>query len=182
MLAETFEQELKTRLGEDYRLRWSESRHVWMIEQQAGKETSVPVESGDDVAIRARDGYTLVMEFSDIPTAACPQCFQRYTLPHLKIGEVKCRMCDALGYDRQIMTVGFFPLCDALLEYLERTSLKRHDAWRKEFHARAEKLKKDRKRKFDNHCEAVGKDYYNNAAGVLQFGYTKAGTPHAYGR
>lgn len=198
MRPETFEHELKIRLGDDYRLRWSDSRHVWMIEQHAGREEDIAPDAlvrpdlddeererrlreTRDQMIRLRDGFTLVMEFNPTTQIDCPQCHFPVTLPEFKIAQVKCDTCDLLGYDRQLVQGGWFPFCERLLQHLERTSLKRHDEWKQEFAARNHALDVARRRKFDNHCEAVGKDYFNNAVGILQSGYTAPGTPHSYG-
>lgn len=198
MHPDTFEDALQQRLGSDYRLRWSDSRHVWMIEQRAGREEDIPSDAlirsdlndvererrlreTRDQMIRLRDGFTLVMEFNPTTQVDCPQCHFPITLPTLKIAQVRCETCELLGYDRQFVQGGWFPLCDSLIATLERTSLKRHDAWRTELATKNAALAIARRRNFDNHCEAVGKDYFNQAVGIEQFGYTAPNTPHSYG-
>ena len=199
MTRETFEDELTRRLGRDYRLRWSDSRHVWMIEQQQGREAEIPhdalvrpdlsdeererrLRETRDQMTRLREGYTLVMEFHPYTQVSCPTCHFPIDLPEFKIKQVRCNACEVLGNDRQYVTGGWFPLSERLLQHLERTSLKRHDEWRKEHETHNLAVRTALRRKFDNHCEAVGKDFFNNAVGILQSGYTGAGTPHSFGR
>jgi len=187
MTADYFEQELNTRCGTGngrrYRLRWSDATHTWNVEQQVARATEVPVEGGDpDLAIRARDGYALVLQFSPSKTMRCPECRSLIELPILDIAEVRCDHCASRPdlYDRQMWFTGYFPLGERLLTYLERTAPKRGDAWAKEMDEENKRVINNINKRSGNLIEAIAADYWKQVAQIQQIGYGNG--PASHGR
>lgn len=175
MYPETFERELTARCStpsRPYRVRWNGRTETFAVEQKVARATEVPPNGDDFATSRVRDGYALVMEFSPTPTMKCPECGFRIELPALKIAEVRCAYCDVREtHDRQMFFTGYFPLCDALLTYLERTAPKRGAKWVEEMQRQNARVVSAGNRKFRNHAEAVASDYWKQVGNVPQVGY-----------
>lgn len=170
MTAETFERELQLRMGRDYRLRWSPSRHLWCIEQQVGRAV-YDVPGSDDAAIRIRDGYALCCEIHPTPWMECKECHLRLDLPVLGYGEVRCPYCEMKTGQVQAYFGGYYPLGEQLLQRLERTSPKRAEAWRMEMNRKNRARLQERARDWDNYQDALWGEYYNRLADRPQVGY-----------
>lgn len=169
---ETFERELKLRMGEEYRLRYSSLTSTWNIEQKIGRGVwELPANDWDDTAIRARDGYALVCSVHPRPFLICPECNLQVPLPHLTIGEAHCHYCEARTGTNVSYFAGYFPLCERLIQRLERTSPKRAAEWRKEMNEKNRILRQQQDRDYDNETEAILADYYNRVMDRPQVGY-----------
>lgn len=106
------------------RVRWSDRRHAWQIEQQVGRAKALaPVREaeGRDDLIRARDGYAFVMEVAAGDRVPCRGCGFPVKLPHLETREVPCGYCRARGHDRTVVG-GYWPLGESLLDYLRASN------------------------------------------------------------
>lgn len=171
---------LSARLDGQYRLRWSPSTEHWLVERKVRRALfDSPAQT--DGQIRLRDGYELVLKFAPRPYVICDQCFMRTDLPAMEIAEVWCDHCQRLGNDRKIWFDGWFPLSERTINYLEEGSPKRAVERARELDEANRQRRKAEQRYRANLIEAIGKEYWNRVSGALQFGYTKAGTPHAYG-
>ncbi len=183
--SETFEEELHARLGRDYRLRWSQPRRSWMIEQRVGRGAcEAPEGLATDAAIRVRDGYALVLETQTSPHLACRVCGMDLAVPAMQTTEIKCDYCQML-YGKPTRTVaGYYPLCEGLLKRLEETSPKRGDAWAKEMKAKNLALRRSQARDSENYNEAMIKDWLPRIESQPQSGYggtIKSNSTHVFG-
>jgi hypothetical protein len=177
---ERFEELLTDRLGHQYRLRWSGQHQRWMVEQKVARAIDSP--SGDDGAVRLRDGYALVLQFNPRPFLVCDLCCRAIPVPVMQIGEVTCDYCAEVNDERKMWFDGFFPLSERTITYLERGSPKRAKERAREIdEANAARRTSDYRQRM-NVLEAIAADYWNRVSGAIQIGYTKVGTPHAYGR
>jgi hypothetical protein len=187
MYPETFERIMTGRCStpsRPYRLRLNRRTNKYAIEQKVSRAIEIPAEGDDFVTARVRDGYGLVMEFSASPYKVCPQCHLKIDLPVMQIAEVRCSYCNdesrASGTDNNIWFEGYYPLCDKLIEALERTAPKRGAAWVAEMEARNERLARTKKQDFRNYSSAVAGDYWNQVAGNTVIGYGSG--PASHGR
>lgn len=136
MNRETFEGLLQRLVGDpigvSYRVRWSNRSQTYQIEQQVGRGLfELSADPDDDVSVRARDGYFLVMAVSPSPRVKCEECgFYTEELPALKPISVTCAYCQKRGVHTHLQCA-YFPLGDRLLEWLEKTSPKRGYQWQK---------------------------------------------------
>ncbi len=172
MTPETFESELRTRLGRDYRLRRSPLTNRWLIEQHVGRGIwEEPLNDWDDSAIRARDGYALVCSVYPVPYMLCPICKSQLDLPHLSIGEVHCRRCEIATGETISYFGGYFPLCDALIARLERTSPKRSKAFKAELDDTNRRRREAAEKATEADVEDIFADHYNRFMDRPQIGY-----------
>lgn len=178
MTPETFEKELHARVGRNYRLRRALTNDRWCIEQKVDVVHDYP--GSDDRQVRLRDGYHLVLDCNDHCAVECPNCFRLVELPVFEKAEFWCPMCEVAGY-RVRFVDGYFPLVDKTLLYLERTHPRRGRAWADEIEADNHRHAKAGRRDMHNVAEDLALDAWNRISGVCQVGYTKVGTPHAFG-
>lgn len=103
------------------RLRWSQARHEYQLEQKVRRGLALgPVrDSHDDEGIRRRDGYHYVLSIQPGTRMACPRCASELAVPVCEFREVTCAWCKLQGYEHRV-SAGYFPLNDTLLEYLQR--------------------------------------------------------------
>lgn len=174
---DTFERELYTRMGRDYRLRWSDVNRSWCIEQQIGRAVwelpgAEQALTHPDTLIRARDGFTLVCEVQARPFVECEECHGLITVPSMTIGEAWCKACEKAG-ERPIKRVlGYIPLSEILLRRLDSTSPKRHGTWQREMDTRNRLLIESLDRDDDNEMDAVVGDYFNRFMNIPQVGFS----------
>lgn len=179
MTPDTFESELQTRLGRNYRLRRALTAPRWCIEQKVSRAYDYP--ANDDRALRLREGYHLVLDTPDSDQTTCPKCYQRVTMPVFVRAEFDCPHCERNGV-RSRMVDGYFPLVDKTLLYLERTSPRRGKQFSLDIDEANRKHQRSLDRDTGNLAEDLALDAWNRISGVLQFGRTGANTPHRYGR
>ena len=172
MTPETFERELYARMGAGYRLRWSRQYDVWCIEQKVASGVyETPGDGSDDSTIRMRDGYALVCQINPRPFITCKECFQQIDIPHLTVKEVKCPYCEVIRGDTAVRYVaGYYPLCDALLERVERTAPKRGKQWVTEMHSKNAARVAAQEKEWDNWTTDLWRDHYNRIADRPQVG------------
>lgn len=115
-----FEEALEAQFDGDLRIRWSDQRKEWHIEQRVGRAMLAPGPVGqDDRLIRARDGYSFFGAVQAIPRRPCETCGFPIEAPHLRWAEVRCAYCASQGESgRQILA--YFPLGHALLQHLRK--------------------------------------------------------------
>jgi hypothetical protein len=117
---------LRDIFGDQLRLRRSEVRDTtFFLEERTGRGTftgiadlkdksSLQAKWRADERIRARDGYSKVMEVQVGSRSACTRCGTPYVCPQFHTAEVRCTGCAD-----QIYTA-FFPLGELLLDYLKK--------------------------------------------------------------
>ena len=110
------EREFRGRL----RIRYSQREQEWHIEQRVGR-AAMPeryISLHDDDAIRARDGYILVMNVTTGDRMPCPTCGMELKVPPFETVDVKCPFCELKGKQTHVVA-GFYPLeGDALIQHL----------------------------------------------------------------
>lgn len=147
---EQFNDRLEEEFGGRLRLRQSLVREsTFFLEERTGRATftgiadlrdksSLQARRRADDRLRARDGYSKVMEVQAGTRSACTRCGWAYAVPHLRSAEVRCAQCAD-----QIITA-FFPIGETLLDYLKTLDPERVDQARrvKDEERRAEWLAK----------------------------------------
>lgn len=181
---QTFERELQARLGSEYRLKWSNRKETFLIEQKIQRgEWDIPSgvrERNPEEYDRLREGYSLVCEVSPAPTMRCNRCRAILTVPALEWKEVKCLSCYASKERSNTQFyVAYFPLCERLLTHLESTSPKRGYAWVKEMLRENARKRETQQRDWENHSEAGLKDYMRIIAENPVIGYGRG--PASFG-
>jgi hypothetical protein len=159
------------------RARWSNRRQEWHLEYKIARgKATVPfyIDSNDDPAIRARDGYALLMAVRTGDRMPCPRCGYELKVPIFEKAEAICQYCVMHGRDGRTAAV-FFPLDgDQLIQYL--ISLDPLRTYRDGLHKRAdannELRQAARERKFKNEIQAHTLDNYNKLVGIESVGYT----------
>jgi hypothetical protein len=102
------------------RVRWSNAKHEYHVEQRVSRAlASFPVTTHDDDSIRLRDGYLYLLSIRPGTQMPCPKCRADLPVPIREIREVTCVVCKLKGQAHRI-TAGYFPLDDALIDYLKR--------------------------------------------------------------
>lgn len=170
MTPERFERDLNSRMGTPfdtaYRVRESPDHQAYLVEVRVGRGTyETPLGEGDERYARVRDGYALVLRTLKYPYFRCGECNMTLQAPTMLFGEVTCPHCPRQD-SRSIYFVGYFPLCDRLLDHLERTHPKRGDAWaREDAAANAARTKADA-RANRTHIEGIVDDHLYGLRGI----------------
>lgn len=178
MQPETFQRELTTRMGPQYRLIRSLSGPRWRVEQKVNRAFDYP--ATDDRARMLRDGYHLVLETGDSDTMRCPACEAQLSLPVFERAEFACPRCAAHGRRKRLVG-GYFPLVDKTLLYLERYHPRRGRAIAQELADENRRVELAKQRETRNLAEDLALDAWGRVSGAVQIGRTKAGTPHTWG-
>jgi hypothetical protein len=122
-----FVSQLKQEHDGRLRIRWSPARFRWQIEQKtdAAKLAPFHVDSLDDDAIRAVDGYSRVCEICPGSKTPCSNtgldgktpCGYDLTVPYGRFVQVKCPQCKINGFNGG-QIVAHFELNEGLLHHL----------------------------------------------------------------
>lgn len=170
-----FQNRLARIFDDRLRVRWSTKRGEWHVEYKIapGQLAKFPVNSWDDDAIRAKDGYAFILAVREGDRMPCPKCGCTLKVPLFKMAEVKCEYCKLQGYDGRYPAC-FFPLeGDALITYLAKLDPQR--GWRdnlaKQADAANERLLAQRERDFENTIEAATKDNINDLFQIPRVGF-----------
>jgi len=171
-----FVSRLDREFGGRLRIRWSDQREEWHIEQKVGNAV-VPafhVSDFDDEAIRARDGYGFVMAIREGTRMPCPRCGSTLAVPALHTAETRCDSCKRMGYGH-VYAAAYFPLeGDALIQYLRRLDplLGHRDEITRDQDEARRRIEASRERHCMNEITAATAENYRRIAGIPQFGYT----------
>lgn len=168
------------RLARDYdgrlRIRWSEKRSEWQIEQRVGRASLPPfrIDPYDDSHIRARDGFLFVCAIRPGTRMPCPTCGLTLKVPVFEFGEAICGYCKLQGGRKYRFRACYFPLSDMLLEHLRKIDPQNDGLRRIRDEANADAAAKERSkdRKLGNEIEDVIKDNLNSLFDVAHVGYT----------
>lgn len=165
---------LQEEFGDMLRIRFSTKSQTFHVEQKIGRAVLPPnfVNSEDDDAIRARDGYGFVMDFYPGDRMACPLDGTTLKVPHLRTSEVVCPTCRSLKRDGRFKA-SYFPFTTKLMEHLRSLDPRKGRQWEIVRQAdRANKLRQMQKdRELSNQVEDITKDNYAKLVGIPQFGY-----------
>ena len=178
MNPDTFETELHTRIGRNFRLRRSLDGRRWRIEQKVARVYDYP--ATDDRTLMLKEGYHLVLDTPLTDTTRCPDCDTLLSLPLFERAEFSCPKCQAGGSRRRLVD-GYFPLVDRTLLYLERIHPRRGNAWSKELDEQNRQRKLSAQRDTRNFAEDLASDAWNRVRGAVSVGRTGRNTPHAWG-
>jgi hypothetical protein len=174
---ERFEEEF----GRNYRIRWSDARKEWHIEQKMG--TGFPQDFdispknwrdyrvAYDERLRARDGYILTLAVSPGTQTRCDECDTWVKVPAFRFETVSCPYCSMKGRKR-LMTGGYFPLGESLLEHLRKIDVYNGGNERvKEAVSRRNKFIEDEAMAdFRREMNAGLKERFNRLVGIPQWG------------
>jgi hypothetical protein len=178
-----FVRRLHEESGGDLRIRWSNKRDEWHIEQKVARATLVdcPVSEDDDELIRARDGSVFVLAVRTGDRMPCPLCGIELHVPTHQFGEVRCEYCRMMRRDGRYVA-GHFPLGDALLQHLRRLDPKRgwRDGEKERLDARNKRLQAVRERDYSNHIEATTKENFRDLFSIGQWGYNSPAHPKGH--
>ena len=173
MTKETFEETLNHRLAyadHPYRVRWSDEKQVWCIEQKMNRGV-FDTPASRDGGIRLRDGYALVCEICPSPTFRCPDCLSHLPAPVLKFAEVKCKRCQLLG-EKSLFFLGYFPFCDKLISHLEKTSPRRAAERARERDKENERIMRMGEKDYENRFDSFMRERHSSVVGIPSWGYT----------
>jgi hypothetical protein len=170
-----FINDLRRNFGERLRIRWSNARSAWLIEQRVGRrrEAGVNISEDSDARVRARDGYWLLLEVRTGDRMPCPDCYSTLKVPVLDTGDVRCAYCHMRGKSG-LHRAAYFPLNDILIQHLRRLDpegthldevVARMDA---DNEAMMLAMEADAVRE----GSAAAADHYNRLVGIPQWGYT----------
>jgi hypothetical protein len=118
---ERLEKEFRGRL----RIRWSQEKGEWHIEQKVArglfpgtKPTKRGWDESRDRYVEHRDGYILVMSVRTGDRMPCPRCHMELKVPFMETTHVRCEFCRLQGRTTNVAAV-FFPLSDSLIDHLK---------------------------------------------------------------
>ncbi len=176
LVSATFEDRLNRLFDNRVRIRWSSKLGEWHLEYKIapGQVVNCPVESWDDKAIRARDGYAFIMAVRTGDRMPCPVDGTTLPVPAFKTAEVVCDYCRMNGRDGRYPAC-YFPLeGDALLTYLCKLDPLRgyNSQLVAKIDAANERLIAAKERAFDVYAEAAVKDNIYDLFNIPRVGYT----------
>jgi len=176
----SFRESLARQFNNRLRVRWSDARHEWQIEQKmrrarlAQKRLTAGTVEEDDI-VRDRDGYVFVLAVKPGNRMPCPGCGITLGIPELRMKRSTCPRCG-----HSFLAV-YYPLGDMLLEHLRYTDPYRDglDRMVKAQDDADATLREQKLRERRNEGEAIWKDHFNEIAGIPTFGYTGREHPSA---
>jgi hypothetical protein len=172
-----FVEELERNFGKQLRIRWSNQRGAWLIEQRVGRrrEPGVRISEDNDAQVRARDGYWLLMEIRPGDRMPCPKCGLTLRVPIMDTADVVCDYCRLRGRQGR-HRAAYFPLNDILIQHLRR--LDPHGTHLDEviatMDAENERLVASMEAHATNEALADASERYNRIVGIPQFSFSGA--------
>lgn len=170
-----FTAQLQREFGGRLRIRWSDKRGEWHIEQRVGRAVVPPrfVSDYDDDSIRARDGYAFVMAIRPGDRMPCPGCGFTVKVPVMHSGEVRCDYCRSRERDGRY-AAAYFPLGTALIQHLRRIDPLL--GWNKNLAAEADArnvaVLRDKEKAVEDAIYGGTSENWKRIAGIPQVGYT----------
>lgn len=172
----SFLSKLKAEFNGRLRIRWSDAKNEFHIEQQVGRAALPPRYIGleDDRGIRARDGYHFILSVKAGNHVPCRTCNFTCPVPELRTGEIKCSRCGFQGRRATKEFGGYWPLNDLLIDYLKGIDPERDGHLRasKEQDLANARVELSRKRNIFNTVEAAAYDDKYQLFGTPFSGYT----------
>jgi hypothetical protein len=169
----SFRASLERQFDGRLRVRWSEAKGEWHIEQKmarsrlARRRVAAGTVEHDEV-VRAADGYVFVLAVRPGNRVPCPKCGKVLGIPELRMKRSTCPLCS-----HSFLAV-YYPLGDMLLEHLRYTDPYR-DGLDRIFKAQEDaeqQVKAAQHRERHNEGEALWKDHFTQIAGIQSVGYT----------
>ena len=168
-----FKESLKMQFNDRLRVRWSNSKHEWQIEEKIARPTGdYSLDDPNDDHLRLRDGYGYVCSVTPGDRMACPKCGNELKVPIYHFAEVKCDYCQVKGRPSSVI-VGHFPLNDMLLEHLRKLDPLRGWRDRNVYGNYDEHLEKIADKKIED-MSGIWADAHAQVVGIESVGYTKA--------
>ena len=170
-----FQQRLEEEFGDRLRVRWSNEREEWHVEQKvrrglAGFPQDSESNRFSDDLIRYADGYIWVMSIKQGSRFSCHKCHLPLTAPTREWKMVSCEHCRLKGYDHQRLA-GHWPFDETLIEKLKELEKSIDDMGRKANQKNAllqkQQLRQARQDTIDAHL-----DDFNRIVGIPSVGYT----------
>jgi hypothetical protein len=189
-IPEEFVERLQQTFGEKYRIRWSNARQEYHIEQKVRRGIADGFvdlnprhlerkrQKWDDL-VRAKDGYVLTMAVTPGTKTFCPECRTEMQVPAFKTKVLVCEFCRSKGrYSQKV--AGYYPLSDTLIDHLRKIDVHSGGNARvnEAVNRHNEFLLYDNKMAFRRRVEAATRDRFNKLVGIPQFGY--AGSPYRW--
>jgi hypothetical protein len=157
------------------RLRWSNARHEFHLEQKVrrGLADGLVRDTHDDAGIRRRDGYLYILSIRPGTRMPCPRCASELQVPVHEIREVSCGYCKLKGQEHRV-AAGFFPLNDSLIDYLKRLDPEREASRRLRQQVDGHNLATQTRleQSVSNATTDAANDDFNRIAGIPSVGYT----------
>jgi hypothetical protein len=189
-IPEEFAERLEQAFGGKYRIRWSDARHEYHIEQKVRRGIAAGFvdlnprhrerfrQKWDDL-IRARDGYVLTMAVTPGTKTFCPDCHSELQVPAFETKVIPCEFCRSRGRYRH-KVAGFFPLGDSLIDHLKKIDWANdgNDRVAKAVDRHNELLLHNNRMQLRRTVDAAVRQDYNRLVGIPQFGY--AGSPYRW--
>lgn len=188
---EEFVERLNQVFGGRYRIRWSDARNEWHIEQKVRRgiaEGFADVnprhvkrarEKHDDL-VRARDGYVLTMAVKAGTRDYCKTCNTQLSVPAFETQVITCPYCASRGRHSH-QTAGYFPLSDSLIDHLRYIDAENDgiDRVTEAVNRSNELLLHEMNMRYIRRpIEAATRERFNRLVGIPQFGY--AGSPYRW--
>jgi hypothetical protein len=169
--------------GHDYRIRWSDARKEWHVEQRmghgfaAGTVDLTPRNAEDyrlnyDDRLRARDGYILTFVVSPGTRTQCDECHTWLKVPEHRFEAIECPYCAMRGRKR-LYAVAYFPLGESLLDHLRKIDVFSggNERVRKAVAERNRFIEAEADTQFRRDLNAGLKERFNRLVGIPQWGY-----------
>lgn len=158
---EWFVRQLKQEHDGRLRIRWSPARFRWQIEQKIDVAKLPPfhVDSLDDDAIRAVDGYSRICEIAPGTITPCTNigpsgtmCGYDLKVPYGAFTQARCPRCRSNGFHGGNI-VAHFDLNDQLLQYLRKL-----DPNRGSYEVTREKLRRHNRDLMNNRYDSIARE------------------------
>lgn len=179
-----FLERFEAEFGQNYRIRWSDARNEWHVEQRMGHgfmpgTRDIAARSAEDYRknyddrLRARDGYILTFVVAPGDKTQCDECSTWFPIPSYRFEAVSCPYCALKGRSRMV-SIAYFPLGESLLEHLRKIDVFNGGNERvKEAVARRNKfIEAEEAANFRRHVDAGVRERFNRLVGIPSWGYT----------
>lgn len=177
---ESFVEKLDREFRGRLRIRWSNSRQEWQIEQKVArglfpgtKPSKKGWDESSDAYVRHRDGYVHILSVRTGDRMPCPRCSTELKVPYLETHHVRCPMCQMRGFGSYVAAL-FMPLGDSLIDYLRKIDPENPISERlvEDMERQNEALAAAREQDAVNAGIAEAEQRYNRIVGIPQVGYT----------
>ncbi len=181
-IPEEFLERFNDRFGANYRIRWSNARNEYHIEQKVGRalgEGFVDVSARNekdylenyDDRIRAKDGYILTFAVRPGTSMPCTECGLKLKVPAFRFESVQCPLCAMRGKTR-MHDVGYFPLSDSLLDHLQKIDVFSggNERVQEAVKKRNEFVMREQEMSLRRFIEPQIRERYNRLVGIPQWG------------
>lgn len=189
-IPEEFVERLEREFGQKYRIRWSDARNEYHIEQKVRRGLAEGFANVNpknrrqwrarhDDLVRVRDGYVLTMAVKPGNFTHCSECNSKIPVPSYDTAVIQCEFCKMKGRARYEIA-GYFPINDALLYHLKKIDA--HSGGTERVREAVDRgnrmLEREQSGNLRRPIEAAVRERFNRLVGIPQFGY--AGRPYQW--